>query len=362
MHARQLISVAALLLLTVTGQANADTIIVQQDGSGDTTTIGAAAAMAAAGDSILVGPGTYAEGLLYIDKPLHLASILGPDQTVLDGLGADQILKFEHAGSSDLAGFRFVNGFIANGAGLFVSIATVSIRDCVFEDNVATYQGGAIACGNAGAILVTDCLFRDNYAPQHAGAAVVIQSSKAQFSSCLFFENRTDVSAGALAAHSSVMNVSGCLFCRNRSDDIAGAIYLYASSSLITGNTFYENTSPGHATVVINESAGTVVERNILARETNGFGLRYIACTGVHGCNIYWDNADGPIDPPGLAADEIVADPLFCEPWQDNFMIYDISPAAPEHSPCGLLVGAFPVGCTGTAARETTWGNIKAIY
>ena len=354
-------AIALLFLLILAGPVHADTIIVQQDGSGDATTIGAAVALAAAGDSILVGPGTYGESVT-VDKPLHVASIMGPDQTILDGQDAMRMLWFDHTGVSSLTGFRLVNGYSDSGGALLLFYATLTVRDCVFEDNYGGYQGGAMSCGEGCTLTVVDCVFRDNYATEHAGAVLVIQWSTSKFGDCVFVGNRTDVSAGAIAAHSSVMDVSGCLFCRNLSDDIAGAIYLYASTGRIESNTFYDNTSPGHATVAIHESVGTTVERNILACETNGFALKYIDCFGAHACNVYWDNADGPICPPGLADDEIVADPMFCEPWQDNFMIYDISPAAPEHSPCGLLVGAFPVGCTGTATRDATWGAIKAIY
>jgi predicted outer membrane repeat protein len=354
-------TVALMLLLALSGLVHADTIIVQQDGSGDAITIGTAVAMATAGDSILVGPGTYAESV-YIDKSLHIASIMGPDQTILDGQGTMRLLHYEVSSIGTLTGLRFMNGYGDGGGAVLLLSSALSISDCVFEDNTAGYQGGAIAVGEAGILATDDCFFRGNYAPQHSGAVVVIQSSAATFNRCVFQQNGTDVSAGAIASHSSIMNVFNCLFHYNTSKDIAGAIYMYESAGQIQGNTFYHNASPGHATVVLHFSNSTSVSRCIFAGETVGFGLEFLNCSGSHACNIYWDNAAGSIYPPGLADDEIIADPLFCEPGQENFMIYDVSPAAPAHSPCGMLVGAYPVGCTGTAARDATWTAVKSLY
>ena len=144
--------------------------------------------------------------------------------------------------------------------------------------------------------------------------------------------------------------------------DVSGAIYIVDSTGEISGNTFYENVSPGRATVVIHDSWGTLVERNIFAGDTAGYGLQYLDCSGVHSCNLYWSNANGPIDNDELGDDEIIADPMFCNPDEDEFGLYDISPAAPANNPCGELIGAYPVMCTTTSVLSTSWGGIKSLY
>jgi hypothetical protein len=58
----------------------------------------------------------------------------------------------------------------------------------------------------------------------------------------------------------------------------------------------------------------------------------------------------------------IAADPLFCDAGSEEFTLYANSPCAPDYNPdCGLI-GAWPVGCGQTAAEETSWGAIKAMF
>jgi hypothetical protein len=58
----------------------------------------------------------------------------------------------------------------------------------------------------------------------------------------------------------------------------------------------------------------------------------------------------------------ICADPLFCDPENDDLTLGGDSPCAAENNPeCGQI-GAWPVGCGPTPAVEATWGGIKALF
>ena len=359
------IPVLALCLLLLSTPGIAATHIVQQDGSGDFLTITAAVAAAAGGDSILVGSGNFAEQMIVIDRILCIVSLGGPGATTIDGQSSAQILNYVPGGGGSLSAFTLANANSADGGGaIHINILgeRLEISRCEFWNNVASYQGGGFAAGGASVVDVSDCLFQGNYAPEHCGAAVGLEGSQLNFIRCEFRENSTDVFSGALAVHSSLLNVRECLFVENTSGDVSGAIYYYASFGTVESNTFVSNTSPGRATVVIHNSDNTIVRRNIFADETHGFGLQYYQCSGLHSCNVYWGNSNGPIDPAGLADDEIDADPLFCAQNLGVFALYDISPAAPEHSPCGELIGAFPVECTTTATIDCSWGELTSLY
>jgi predicted outer membrane repeat protein len=350
-------------LILIVPLAGAATWSVEQDGSGDFLAIGAAVAAAASGDSILVGAGTYTETLL-IEKTLHLVSINGPEGTILNGQDSFRLLKYYSCGGS-LLGFSLVNslGDIAGGGGaLDINYGNLTIRDCVFEGNRAVYQGGAIAAGLSTLLQIEDCRFENNFAPEHSGAVVGIQGSSITFERCTFIENTTNVFSGAIASNNSVMNAFDCLFLRNESNDVSGAIYLYQSYGQFIGNTFVANRSPGRASVVIHDSNGVVLQRNIFAQDTAGYGLQFYQCGGTHECNLYWNNAEGPLSGATLGSDEIQADPLFCGSQLDNYYLYNISPAIPENSPCGLLIGAFPEGCSTTGVEESSWSRVKSLY
>ncbi len=355
--------VTVLCVIFIVPLAGAGTWQVEQDGSGDFLAIGAAVAVAVNGDTILVGAGTYTESLL-IEKTLHLVSVSGPNATSLDGQGSIRLFKYYHGGGA-LVGFTLMNsqGDMGGGGGaLDVNYGNLQIRDCIFENNQAVYMGGAIAAGSTTVLQIEDCHFTGNFAPEHSGAVVGIQGSSITFERCVFSENSTNVFSGAIASHASTMNAFDCLFLRNETNDVSGAIYLYQSYGQFVGNTFVANRSPGRATVVIHDSYGVVLRRNIFAQDTAGFGLQFYECTGTHECNLFWSNANGPISGAALGDDEIQDDPLFCAPQMDNYFVYDISPAAPEHSPCGQLIGAFPVGCSTTGVEESSWSRVKSLY
>ncbi len=84
---------AAFTVLLVSGSSFAAIITVEQDGTGDFTTIVAAAASASSGDTILVGPGAYA-GPVQMAIALVIVSTDGPGSTTVDGHGTTRHFLF----------------------------------------------------------------------------------------------------------------------------------------------------------------------------------------------------------------------------------------------------------------------------
>ena len=324
-------------------------ITVRQDGTGDFLTITDAITAASAHDTIDVGPGTYAESNdIYI--PLIFISANGAATTIIDGLNASHHLWFTSGVGSEVVGFTFINGYNFSGGGSIRAQegATVTIRDCHFQNNHTEYHAGAVFSRDAGSrIEVYDCVFIGNSGAHNGGAATAILSSQMSLTNCTFQQNSTGLLGGALAAKDASIDVWGCLFHRNTSDDVGGAIYYNQTSGNIESNTFYDNTSPGGAsgTVVLDNSGVTNVSQNIFSSDRAGYGLCYYDVSGSHSCNIFWNNANGSIYGGVLDPSELVADPLFCNPPAGDFTIAYESPAAPEYSPCGLLIGAFPAAC-----------------
>lgn len=353
-----LVVVATLIAV----QAGGATWIVAADGSGDFTTLGTAVAAAVSEDSILVRPGSYS-GAVIIGKELFIIATDGPAVTSLDGGNALRMIEYVAGGGGLLSGFRLEQGWAGSGGALLAKYTLpITISGCVSVDNNADYQGGAVSAGNGSEVTVVDCEFRNNFAPVHCGAVVVGSSSTLVLERCRFIENRAYDFSAAVASHTSRMDISNCLFLRNESNDVSGAIYMYASTGLVTGNTFHDNHSPGRATVVIHQSDAVTVERNIFSAEDAGYALQFHNGGGGHACNLFWDNAQGSVSGDGLAPDEVIADPLFCASEQDHFELYDVSPAAPEHSACGQLIGAFLVACSSTGVERSSISAIKALY
>jgi hypothetical protein len=59
---------------------------------------------------------------------------------------------------------------------------------------------------------------------------------------------------------------------------------------------------------------------------------------------------------------DIVADPLLCDPDDDDFTVQDNSPCVPGAIPgCGQI-GAWPVGCGSVHVESKSWSQIKGLY
>ena len=365
---------ACLLFLTLLPQLVLGHVItVRQDGSGDYLTLTPAVAAASPNDSISVGPGTYAEpAALVLTVPMTLFSTGGRDVTILDGQNTHRILASNVAGIH-LKGLSFVNGqgegsTTAAGAGYFLSGSQVTIEDCRFRNNRAE-AGGAIyisdqSLGQDTKLVAIGCSFEDNFGLTTAGAVYVVNGALGDFTDCSFSRNTTWVKAGAVHVIRATGNFDRCFFRGNRTLDVAAAIFFESSWGSAHSCTFYDHTSPGNhnppyhtvcGTILIQLSRGTSIYRNIFVGDTAGYALRYYQRNDAHSCNVFWDNFLGAVGddsgvPPPLG-DDVIADPLFCEPLAGDFSIPTNSPAAPAHSACGLLIGKYPVAC-GTVPIE----------
>lgn len=156
----------AIILLALTGPlaACAATLLVPAQ----YPTIQAAIAAAAGNDTILVGPGRYAERIDLSNRPLKLRAAQGPAFTTIDGQGAGTVVTWNNAsGQSVLEGFTITNGHGANGtdgiaqsggqsggngvAGGLRASGQLKVRDCIFLANRGGDGGRGIdaVCGIA---------------------------------------------------------------------------------------------------------------------------------------------------------------------------------------------------------------------
>lgn len=352
-------------LLGAAATAGADTLTVRQDGSGDFLTIGAAVVAAVTGDLIDIGPGTYYEQVV-VAKSISLVGA-GASSTVIDGSLGMRPLKFEGAITASAQGLSCAHGTPSenSGGGLRVQAgASVTMQDCVFLDNTAVYDGGGFFVWQSSRLDLIDCEFTGNFAGNNGAAGELIQSSQVNATGCVVRDNNCGLRSGGFGADHATLNVAGCLFVGNTTVANAGALYYYVSSGSVTGSTFYANSSPDTygGSVVLQSSAGVLVERCIFAQDVTGRGLVYLDGTGSRSCNLFWENQDGPILGDVLQADDFLADPFFCNPAGGEFSIASNSTAAPAHNSCGVLIGAFPVACGPVGVAEASWSAVKARY
>jgi len=358
-------AVAAILIALLAPTVLTATVItVRKDGTGDYTSVFEAVEAAAPGDTVEVGPGTYSVLILYATHELSLISTHGPDSTVLEPVGNNQVIRYHGSNTTGIIeGFTIRNGSNSGGVGSGLDVregANVTVRNCIFDNN----QENGLAVRGQSTAVVDSCVFRNNYAPSAGGGlyadigsnvwvytsvfefneaglggggAAALSYARIYFFDCEFYSNVAGSSGGGAvhASSAAAARINRCVFTRNTST--TGAAVFNTGAGYVTTSTITANISAGGAAAV-----GGSVTRCIIANQVNGFGVSNVS----RSCNVYWNNARGAIAHGGvLAPNEIQADPQFCDAPGDDFTIANTSPASAIFSLCGELIGAREVAC-----------------
>lgn len=312
----------------------------------DAPTVQAGIDSAAAGDTVLVAPGTYMEppqaaswgpAMLVMKPGVTLKSSGGPSVTTLDAQAQARVIYFTGSGAR-IEGFTLTNGAaLGSGIGttgaaaLFVT-AGVTIVDCTVAGNMG--PSSVLACWGANATIV-GCSIRDNQG------------------------------GGIYAFHTSgiTLSVMTSLVVDNAGDGVAmsgDGVMLVVNGSTLSGNTGHGISIGGIATATITNS--------ILSYSTSGSGILCSILSGgatVSCCDV-WGNAGGDGICTTDAGGNFSLDPLFCDRAAGDYTLADGSPCLPGNHPqgenCGLI-GALGQGCSGpTATEDATWGAIKGMF
>lgn len=282
---------SCLVAFLLSGGAEAATIHVEADGSGDYATIAAAVEAAAWDDTIELGPGLYTgpdNRAIMVYKSLLFVA---PEGATIDCGGVARAFSIEACGAA------FVNLTIRNGLDEF---------------------GGAIHLFDGAGIEMVDCVLTDNAADSHGGA--------------IYGELDCGVS------------IERTVFARNRAAAYGGAVYLTGSSyGTITSSTMSMNRAGvGGSVTYLESDASLYFANNIIAFNqgtppcSDYYSANYtVSCTNVYGN----EGGDWVYSIAGMSgvAGNVSVDPLFCDPMAEPM---NLAPSAgsPMNDPsgCGL--------------------------
>ncbi len=300
---------------------------------GDYSLIQDAINSAVTGDSILVDNGTYNEHLSIGGKGLILISqyaFSGDENdivnTILDGGNTERVI-YLNQGTGKIQGFTIINGSNVVGGAIH-------------------FYGSAINSDDS--LVICNNIFSNNW--DHA---IFAWTSKALIRDNTFKENTSDGAGGGVFCYAQdSCTISHNIFVDNTSGGIGGAISCQDNCyNIIENNTFYNNTANTNGgTITIVTASSAILERNIIVQNTGG-GIQFgTDASYSFSCNDVWGNTDGDAyigcTP---ASDDMSYDPLFCNPTEYDFGLYDTSPCAPANNDCGVLIGAKDVNCTASA-------------
>ena len=183
-------------------------------------TMSQALAVATAGDTLVVAPGSYADSLtLWFD--LHFVASGGSGATFWQPFGGAPLRALDVRGgvTADLTGFTIRSASSPIGGALVMSQSSVTIADCVFDANAATNGGSA------------------------TGGAIYSQDSTLTLERVAFTGNSGEASGGAIHFSGGSLTATDCTFTANAAGRGAGLYTAGTASATLTRCTI-ENHGP----------------------------------------------------------------------------------------------------------------------
>jgi parallel beta-helix repeat protein len=264
------------------------------------------------GDTVLVGPGRYFEGINFEGKAITIASAAGPGLTILDGGGfSTPVFAFNSEGPrSVLRGFTITNGnnsgivlgFASptiegniitnnNGCGSAIQLESSSaiIRNNTISNNVLSqfcgngFGGGVqvISSGQNGPAQIIGNTITGNQVPYPfggGGGIAVVFNGNAEIVSNTIQNNSTLGNGGGIwVANNATADLIGNLITGN-SANTGGGIYhdIDFSTSQITNNTIAGNSAfTASAAFIDGADAGVTLTNNLLIDD---LGIGAVAC------------------------------------------------------------------------------------
>lgn len=326
--------VTPLLAVTLVSAA---TIVVDPSDGGHAITIQAGIGLAAAGDTVLVLPGVYAENIV-LASGVALHARDGFADTIIDGQGGKCIEARRCAAGTRVVGFTLTNGGTFEGGGVAVYDNTeIEIAHNLIINQKVEFGGAGVWVQRYSHAMIHHNRFEKTSSHLASAIAVIVYSS-ADIRHNEFVNNESAAHAAAIGAHESHLVVVNNLFANNRSGGDSGTVDFFKSSGQVFNNTFIGNSGgpAGASALAIRDDASMVgVARNLFVNQTGGPALLTEACQPVF-CNIFWENETdhGGVCPPIDQDGNIVADPHLIPGPQGR--------VAPD-SPC-LSLYCGPVG------------------
>ena len=270
--------------------ASADTITVCLDGGCDHTDIQAAIDAASDGDVIEIAEGTYlpAATIDTFGKAVTLRGTVdkaGNPTTIIDGQNSFRVFQCSSGEDIDTVfeNLWITGGSAQNGGGMYCLTSCPTLDTCVFQQNSATDDGGAIYCNNDSNPNLTNCIFLDNFTiDEDGGGMSCTLNSSPILNGCMFEANEAKGDGGGLYSNDgSNPSLTNCIFRNNKSEEEGGGMFCINNSPTLSGCTFVMNTAENDGGgIYCNDSANPTLNncefRNNSATTYDGGGM---SCT-----------------------------------------------------------------------------------
>ncbi len=244
---------------------------VAQDGSGDFEDIVTAIAAAAAGDTVLVAPGTYTDGLV-IDKPLTLSGD-GPREEVVIAPATAADAKYEAPWGEDIPVAVYVTGADAALEHLTLSFEGEFIG-LLLEEGAPTLDDVSIS-GNDIVMFSGEPIFRDSYIDSYfavRGASPTVEDSELHGHASVDGPGRTVIRGSTLYAGTSASAEAVGAYEDNLFIGVQLAVDT-GSDMLVKGNTVRDVEDNQAGILVVHDGSSAEIVGNTVERAAIGISV-----------------------------------------------------------------------------------------
>lgn len=250
-----------------------------------------------AGDSVMAQPGTYTGAIVMSDDVAIVGS--GYATTTIDG----------------------------NGATVIVDAATALIQGFTIRNGETAIQYDSLSSPTVLSNFITEVYYGfDGYIPYQTGPITPILRFNI-FETMLWGINLDEQAFADGGVNATIEN---------------NTLLPYQGAQFNTGIRYR-----------MHQSLPTIYANTIVGNK-NGIEFTYMTIfdqrKALVSCNNVWDNetnywTEGVNDLTGFQGN-ISVNPDFCNQATGDYRLYNTSPNTPTHNSCGILIGAFDVGCT----------------
>ncbi len=278
---------------------------------GDFSSIQDAIDAAAPGDTVMVGPGSYAENLQFNGKSISLQSREGAGVTVILGVGGT-VVSIGPGG--EFVGFTVQKGLASIGAGMVVSGNGTLIKHNIFDSNTQLSGGlGAAIAGNPASPHIEQNIFRNNSCDDQflAGVVSFLNNSSPRIVNNIFANNPCRAINMILPASGKPMVINNTI--------VSNRVGVRIDRRVPTSQQIYRNN------IIVDNQIGLEVD----------FGTEADNPTWEHNL-VFGNGADYEVilDQTGKSGN-VSADPWFVDPLSGDYHLRGGSPAIDAGSNIG---------------------------
>ena len=258
----RVLAACAIAWVGLSAAAHAETRLVQQEYS----TIQSAIDASFDGDLVLVGPGTYAEGLNFGGREIEVRSTDGASSTIVNPVSGRCLTAVGQKGAGAvLEGFTLTGGSAGQGGGVYLVESSPTLIGCVITGNT-TGTGSS----------------------SNDGGGVYVSNASPRFVNCEITLNTAYSDGGGIYSAASSLDLEGCVISGNTagygstndSYGRGGGLFLSGSSAVLTGCEVSGNSGDTYGGGIWGGSVtltDTVVSGNVTTYYDGG---------GIHGASV----------------------------------------------------------------------------